>query len=165
VTGSLVHEALAAWRFPAEVDAPFQRWCEARARGYGITDGRQRADAVQRTRRLLLRFQAHPLFGEMEGAERRLHEVPYSLFVDGRVERGIIDALHRSHGAWTLVEFKTDDVRDEADFERLLAEEGYLAQAQRYASAAERLVGQEPRVVLCLLNYAGAVHVHPVTTG
>jgi ATP-dependent exoDNAse (exonuclease V) beta subunit len=165
VIGSLVHEALAAWRFPADADPEFERWCEARARGYGVTDGEQRANAVRRTRQLLLRFQIHPLFHEMDSAHRRLHEVPYSIVVDGRVERGIIDALYRAEGVWTLIEFKTDRVRDQADFERLLAEEDYVGQAQRYASAAERLTGQRPGVVLCMLNHAGAVYVHQVAGG
>jgi ATP-dependent helicase/nuclease subunit A len=162
VIGSLVHEALAAWRFPAEADPEFWRWGEARARGYGVTDGRQRADAVRRTRLLLLRFRSHALFGEMDGADRRLHEVPYSIVVDGRVERGIIDAVYQRQGAWTLVEFKTDHVTDQADFARMLAEEDYVGQAQRYATAAETLIGRQPKVVLCMLNYAGAVYVHRV---
>jgi ATP-dependent exoDNAse (exonuclease V) beta subunit len=165
VIGSLVHEALAAWRFPTAIDPEFERWCEARARGYGITDGGQRADAVLRTRSLLGGFRSHPLFREMDGADRRLHEVPYSIVVDGRVERGIVDALYRSEGVWALVEFKTDRVRDQADLERLLAEQDYVGQARRYGSAAERLVGQRPSVVLCMLNCGGAVYLHPVASG
>jgi len=163
VVGSLVHEALAAWRFPSgDGDPAFARWGEARARGYGLADPRQLADAVRRTRRLLLRFQAHALYQEMETAEQRLHEVPYSLAVDGRVESGILDALYQREGAWTIIEFKTDDVRDEAGLNQLLAEENYLAQARRYQAAVERLLGWRPTVKLCLLNYGGAVRLVPV---
>jgi ATP-dependent exoDNAse (exonuclease V) beta subunit len=167
VVGSLVHEALAAWRFPegdpsTGSERSFDRWAEARARGYGITDSRSLADAVRQCQRLLLRFQVHPLYQEMETAQQRLHETPYSLKVDGRVDSGIMDALYLREGAWTIVEFKTDEVRDAADFERLLAEKDYLAQAQRYALATERLLGQRPRVILCMLNYAGGVYLLPV---
>ena len=98
-----------------------------------------------------------PIVAEL-GA-RRLSEIPYSLLVDGRVESGIIDALYQCGAEWTLVEFKTDDVRDQADLTRLLAEEDYLAQAGRYLAAAERLLGQRPRFALCMLNYAGGVRV------
>jgi ATP-dependent helicase/nuclease subunit A len=191
VIGSLVHEALAAWRFPApstsgstgsphrsgqvpstggSTDSPhrsgqssghsFERWAEARARGYGITDPRELADAVRQTRRLLRRFCDHLLYREMDEADKRLHEVPYSLVADGRVESGIIDALYLRKSAWTIAEFKTDRVEDRADFERLLKREDYLAQAQRYEVAVERLLGQRPRVVLCMLNYAGGVYLH-----
>ncbi len=157
VVGSLVHEALAAWRFPEQTQ--FVRWTQARARSYGLTDPRQIDDAVAETRRLLQRFCAHWLFQEMDSAEERLHEVPYSLLVAGRLESGIIDALYRREGTWTVVEFKTDDVRDEAQLADLLEREGYREQAQRYAAAVERLVGHHPRVILCLLNYRGAVTI------
>jgi ATP-dependent helicase/nuclease subunit A len=165
VVGYLVHEALAAWRFPSGEAHPvtghgFDLWAAARARGCGLTDARQLADAVRRTRQLLLRFRSHALYGEMNAAARRLHEVPYSLMVDGRVESGIIDALYLREGAWTLVEFKTDRVEDQDDLERLLVEEGYLAQASRYVTAAEQLLGQTPRAVLCLLSSAGSVRLY-----
>ncbi len=159
VIGSLVHEALAAWRFP---NSGFERWAGARARGYGITDPRELADAMRQSQRLLLRFQAHSLYREMDAADRLMHEVPYSLVVDRRIESGIMDALYLREGVWTIVEFKTDEVRNKADFERLLAEEDYLAQAQRYISATERLLGQQPRFILCMLNYIGGVHLYPL---
>jgi len=156
VVGSLVHEALAAWRFPPN---GFEDWVQARARQHGIADPRLLEDAARHTRQLLSRFQADALYEEMAGADRRLHEVPYSRIVDGRVENGIIDALYLREGSWTIVEFKTDEVRDQADLDRLLAEEKYLDQAERYVAAVEHLLGQRPRSILCLLNYAGGVHV------
>jgi len=171
VVGSVVHEALAAWRFPGAEPvegarpepvegAVFQEWAEARARSYGITDPRELANAVNQSRRLLLRFQRHSLYKEMDGAERRLHEVPYSLVRDGELESGIIDALYLRDGAWTIVEFKTDSVKDWAEFDRLLEETDYKAQAERYVSAVEQLLGRRPRCVLCLLDWAGDVRVH-----
>ena len=165
VIGSLVHEALASWRFPADPDLDFERWGEARARGYGITDSQQLADAVRRTRQLLLRFRSHPLYGEMDRADRRLHEVPYSLVVDGRVESGIIDALYQREGTWTIVEFKTDRVKDQAELERLLAEEGYSAQAQRYIDRSGATAGPTASVILCMLNYGGTVYLHRLGAG
>ncbi|MGB4803534.1 MAG: PD-(D/E)XK nuclease family protein, partial [Anaerolineae bacterium] len=159
VIGKLVHAALAAWRFPDAEDT-FEHWAAAQARTYGLTDARQLTDAVHESRKLLLRLRAHPLHAEMSGADRRLHEVPYSLVAaDGRVESGIVDALYRHGGDWAIVEFKTDEVRDAAALERLLAEEDYLAQAERYALAVERLMDQRPRIVLCLLDYASRVHI------
>ena len=165
VVGSLVHEALAAWRFPTEQSTQrggFERWARARARGYGLTDPRQLADAVRQSEALLTRFHVHPLCFEMVAADRRLHEVPYSLQMEGRLENGIIDALYQRQGVWTIVEFKTDAVRDPADLSRLLADQDYVAQSQRYVAAAERLLDQRVQAVLCLLNYAGQVHVHRI---
>ena len=159
VVGSLVHEALATWHFP---HTDLARWAEARARQYGVTDRGQLDDAIARGRRLLRRFRAHPLWKEMNEAERLLHEVPYSLPVDGGVESGIIDALYRQADRWTIVEFKTDRLAGEADLLRLLKHEDYRAQARRYRHAVESLVGERPRVIVCLLNYAGGVHLYPV---
>jgi len=159
VVGKLVHAALAAWRFP-DGDSAFERWAEGQARSYGLTDADQLADAVCASRKLLLRFKEHPLHAEMAGAGRRVHEVPYSLATsEGRIENGIIDALYLRDSVWTIVEFKTDHVRDAAALDRLLMEADYLAQAERYAAAVERLLGSRPAVSLCLLDYAGGVHV------
>lgn len=158
VVGALVHEALAAWRFP---DDSFPPWVAARARGYGLTDARQINNAAQKTRRLLLRFRQHPLCAEMMGAARRLMEVPYSRAgKDGRVESGVIDTLYWQEDSWTVVEFKTDRVKDAAELERVLAEEDYLAQAGRYGQAVEQLLGQQPRLLLCFLDVGGGVFVH-----
>jgi len=156
VVGSLVHKALAAWCFPK--GGGFDRWAEARARGYGLTDRGQLADAVRQSRRLLLRFQAHQLYREMDGADRRLHEVPYSLVVDGHIESGIIDALYSGgQESWRLVEFKTDDLRDENELREGV--EKYIPQMRRYARAMESLLGQEPRAMLCFLGYKGGVRI------
>ena len=100
------------------------------------------------------------LHAEMVAAERRLHEVPYSrLSEDGTLESGAIDALFRSDGRWVLVEFKTDWVEGQAHLERTLESEDYVEQVARYVAAAEHLLGERPRPVLCFLNYAGRVRL------
>ena len=48
------------------------------ARSYGLMDQQQLTGAVRQSRRLLIRFQQHPLYTEMNAADQRLHEVPYS---------------------------------------------------------------------------------------
>ena len=68
-----------------------------------------------------------------------------------------ITKLLERDGAWTLVEFKTDEVRDRAAFERVVAEKGYREQVRRYARACERLLGARPRCLLVMLDYGGAV--------
>lgn len=162
VLGSLVHEALASWRFvaPDVPDESFTRWAESRARSYGLADTAQLKDAVRSTARLLLRFRSHPLYQEMNTADQLLREVPYHLETDGRVESGIIDALYRRGAQWTLVEFKTDELRDEAELIHALDENDYIIQSRIYASAIERVLAVRPRAVLCFLNVAGAVRLY-----
>ena len=95
----------------------------------------------------------------MNSAERCLHEVPYSLPVDGAVESGRMDALFLQDDTWHVVEFKTDAVRDESERERVLAQTDYLAQVQRYRQVIEVMLGQKPKIIFCWLNYAGRVEV------
>jgi ATP-dependent helicase/nuclease subunit A len=155
IVGALVHEVLAVWRFP---DNGFDQWVKARAREHGLADEQRLGDAVRQTRKLLSRFKNHSLYAEMDTAERRLHELPYSRTLDGgAVEQGIIDALYLKDGTWTVVEFKTDRLRDAAALTRLPEKEKYRAQIRDYGVAVERLTGNEPRLILLFLNYGGNV--------
>ncbi|MCA9969509.1 MAG: PD-(D/E)XK nuclease family protein, partial [Anaerolineales bacterium] len=154
LVGTLVHAALALWRFPG---AGFDAWVTARAREYGQTDTQQLEHARAATARLLARLRQHPRFGDMARAERRLHEVPYSYVRSGQVETGYVDLLYRVDGAWRLVDFKTDRVADEAALRRILAQTDYRAQVQGYGTAVRRLLGVEARLELCWLDYGGEV--------
>jgi ATP-dependent exoDNAse (exonuclease V) beta subunit len=157
IVGSLVHEALAVWRFP---DSGFDQWVKARAREHGLADESRLGDAVNRTKKLLSRFQNHRLYVEMDTAERRLHELPYCRPAGrGGVEQGIIDALFLKDGSWTVVEYKTDRLRDAADLNQLLEEKDYLDQLGRYTRAVEEFTGHQPRSSLVLLNYGDAIHL------
>ncbi len=158
VVGRLVHLALAHWLFPDDRAVDFHVWARAEARSCGLTDQEEVHDAVQRAARMLQRFRSSELYAEMADAERRLHEVPYSVSDgDGGVEIGVIDALFWADGCWTLVEFKTDRVQDPAVLEALLAEKDYVPQVGRYLAAAEQLLGERPRPVLCFLNAKGSI--------
>ncbi len=158
VVGQLVHGALALWYFPDDARGrDLHSWADAQAHGYGITAETERDDAVRRAARLLRRFQDTPLYAEMAAARRRYHEVPYSLTTTQGMESSVIDALYETAKGWVVVDFKTDDIRDEEALIGMLTQEGYVNQVRRYQSAAERLLGVRPRAGLCLLNYAGTV--------
>ncbi|MCL4299574.1 MAG: UvrD-helicase domain-containing protein [Anaerolineae bacterium] len=159
VVGQLVHAALAAWRFP---DESFEAWALAQARNYGLVDERQLAHAVQESQRLLHHFQTSDLYREMNQAEQRLHEVPYSWELEGRQESGILDALFRNNGTWTVVEFKTDRVWDEVGLNRLLAELDYLSQVQRYTEVVKHMLDQTPQAILCWLNFGDSILIQEI---
>jgi ATP-dependent helicase/nuclease subunit A len=159
MVGSLVHEALAAWRFPGE---GFLEWLAGRVHRYGFNNAEGVREVVEEAARLMARLRAHPFYTTMDEAERRFHEVPYSLMIDGEVESGAIDALYRRDGVWTIVEFKTNRIFNEASLRALLWSEDLLLQGQRYLQAAHLLLGGIPRLVVCLLDYRGGVSVPPV---
>ena len=163
IVGKLVHEALAGWNLPQNRNDPgFRRWLHARARAAGLVTEGSIAHALRRAIRVLLRFQEHPLFEEIAGAERRLHELPYALAGNDGPETGKLDLLYRSQGMWTIVEFKTDEVSSEMDFRDLLRREDYEAQVRRYAGAAETLLGSRPRCLLWMLDFRGESRVFSV---
>lgn len=150
VVGSIVHEALALWRFPG---AGFDAWVTARAREYGITDSQQLGHAQAETARLLHRFQQHPLFQEIAAAQQRRHEIPYSYQQDGVMETGFIDLLYQVNGVWTVVDFKTDRVGDKMTLQRLLATTDYVQQVRGYGTAVQHLLGVTPNLKLYFLNF------------
>jgi ATP-dependent exoDNAse (exonuclease V) beta subunit len=156
VIGSIVHEALALWRFPGPA---FAAWVTARARGFGLTDPQQLHHAQTETSRLLRRFQQHSLFQEIAASEKRLHEVPYSYQHNGAVETGRIDLLYWQEGAWKLVDFKTDSVRNEAALQQLLAAKDYSQQVRRYGTVVQQHLGVAPQLFLCFLNCGGDVRL------
>jgi len=167
VIGKLVHAALAAWHFPG--DAHFGDWLRAQAQSHGLHDTAQLDDAVRRAQRLLGSFRRHPLYAEIAGVEVRRHEVPYTLAedsADGAPVVGQIDLLFRANGRWTLVDFKTERLRDERAREQALADDGaYRAQIERYLAAVAALLGERPRGLLCLLDDRGACSVVEIGAG
>jgi ATP-dependent helicase/nuclease subunit A len=153
VVGKLVHEAIRRWRFP---DAPdFEVFLYPHALETGLTDQIEIAHAMQQARRLLERFRAHPLWAEMNAAQR-WHELPYT-WVD---DTGIIDLLYRNgEAAWTIADFKTDEIRHADQVAQQVTEKKYDEQLRRYAKAVEAQLGVRPRTMLVFLNVAGQVMV------
>ena len=152
VVGKLVHEALRRWRFPSEDNFDVFLWPFALEAG--LTDAAEIQATLNEARRLLNRFQAHPLCAEM-GSAVRYHEVPYALAGDS----GVIDMLYRSDGGWTIVDFKTDELRSLDEMRETIRNEGYDAQVRRYADAVAAQLGQRPRARLVFLRVAGEVQV------
>jgi ATP-dependent exoDNAse (exonuclease V) beta subunit len=153
IVGLLVHEALEHWRFPGD---GFERWVTTRAREYGLADQGRLQDALKQTGRMVAQFKAHPLYAEMQAAELRLHELPYSLVDDGGlVKQGVIDVLFLKDGAWTVLDYKTDRLRDEASVLGFKDKQKYRVQVQSYGAAVEQITGHQPRLILLFLNYGG----------
>jgi ATP-dependent helicase/nuclease subunit A len=156
VVGTLVHEALRRWRFPDLPD--FEPFLRPYALQAGLIDPAEISRTIGEARRLLARFQAHSLYAEMSAAER-YHEVPYCASLEDSCKTGIVDALYRSDGRWTLVEFKTDEIRDPTALDEHISDKGYDQQVQTYTAALTQLLGQQPRALLVFLNCGREVQV------
>ena len=147
VVGSLVHEAIRHWRFP---DDDFEAFIKPFALEAGLTDPEEIRATVRTVERLLERFREHPLWAEINAAER-YHEVPYTL----PGNRGIIDLLYRTEAGWVIADFKTDDVRSETEMWETIKRGKYNEQVARYADAVTTQLGQRPRALLVFLQVGG----------
>lgn len=164
INGSLVHDALAAWRLPG--DGHFEDWVRARAYHYGLVAREQQQAALARVRELLSRFTALPLYAQLQDTVRH-HELPYykeeQVIIDEFPESDsprtrYIDLLYRAgDDRWAILDFKTDHFGDHLDTPGLLqwaAEKEYDAQVASYARAVRHLLNltYTPHAFLCLLD-------------
>ena len=158
VVGRLVHEALRHWALrlgASELEARLRPM----AWELGLTQAATIHAALREAGRLLERLHAHPLFAEIDQCAERYHALPCLL--DGLP--GTIDLLYRLPVGWTVADFKTDELRDDAALAEVLP--GYRKQLARYASALAQqlnLPGQ-PRALLVFLNLKGSVNAIPVS--
>ena len=157
VVGTLTHAAVRHWRFDDRLTAFLRPF----ALEMGVVDEDEIHTAVLETGRMLRRFRAHPLWVELDAAER-WHEVPFSIVEDGRVVNGIIDLLYHVHEDWRIAEFKTDQLRPEADLLAHIQRKAYDDQVRRYVHAVRLQLGVAIEAVLVFLNVGDRIAVVPV---
>ena len=158
VVGRLVHEALRRWRFPNRGSdrlnpMGLEDFLHPFALEAGLTDPAEIHAAVQESYHLLERLVAHPLFVELDSAERH-QEVPYFLpakYPQGD-ERGVIDLLYRTDSGWYIIDFKTDEIHSEEQARLTIQREGYDVQVRRYARAVADQLKVQAKTRLVFLN-------------
>jgi ATP-dependent helicase/nuclease subunit A len=151
LVGRLVHEALRRWRFP---DDSFDAFLYPFALESGLTAEDEIRAAIHESRKLLERLRAHPLFRELDSAEHH-HEVPY-YSPEGR---GIIDLLYRIGETWTIIDFKTDEVRSDEEARSAISQNGYDRQVARYAQAIATQLNVQPKTRLVFLNVIDSISI------
>ena len=158
--GRLVHRAIQQWLFPG--NPMLSRVLETAAIEAGLADLSQRTEALRLAEILLERLQRHPLSQEIEQAEERYHEVPYTrLATKNRVDTGYIDLLYRSTDGWQIVDFKTDSLRSVNELDT--AVEQYRPQMRRYSQAALDLLREPAHVRLCFLDDEGRISLQEMS--
>ncbi|MBN1266947.1 MAG: UvrD-helicase domain-containing protein [Anaerolineales bacterium] len=158
--GSMVHAALRSWLFPENEE--LIDLLEAAAFAERLIDTRQRRQAVRKSVRLLDRLRSHPMWEEINGADERYFEVPYTLpGIDSRgTDTGRIDMLYKKEDRWIVVDYKTENLKSEEDIQKAVQE--YSAQMERYRRAVRLLLNAEPAVQICFLDAMESIHVESV---
>jgi len=157
VVGTLTHAALRHWRFAEEGLESFLR---PLALEMGIVDPDLVHASVLEAARMLRRFRAHPLWAELDAAQR-WHEVPFSIAESGRAENGVIDLLYRVGDNFKIAEFKTDRLSTENDLRAHIRNKGYDEQVRRYLRAVRLQLGVEAEASWVFLNVGNQVVITP----
>ena len=159
VVGAMVHEIIRRWTFPGT--AARLNTLDTLALEAGLIDADQRRRAVTESEKLLIRLEEHPILNEIEDAEERYHELPYSRpHPSWTVDSGRIDILYKVNGKWKIVDFKTDELRDEEAV--LKAAEEYGPQMNRYRETAQQLLHVQAVTSICFLDAMGAIRLVPL---
>jgi len=87
---------------------------------------------------------SHPLMDRVRKAKRFFREVPFSVFLAGKIMEGKIDLLFEEEEGWVVVDYKTDEVSGDALQERF---EAYKEQGIWYARAVEEATGERVKEV------------------
>ena len=157
VVGTLTHIALRHWYFVADGLETFLR---PFALEMGVVDEKQIHIAVQEAARLLRRFRVHPLWAELDAAQR-WPEVSFSIRESDQPVDGIIDLLYRVREDWKIAEFKTDRLRTGADLLAHIRKKAYDDQMQRYVCAVRSQLGVEVNAAFVFLNVGNEVSIVP----
>jgi ATP-dependent helicase/nuclease subunit A len=159
VVGAMVHEIIRRWSFPGT--AARLNTLNVLALEAGLIDADQRRRAVDEAEKLLMRVQEHPILTEIEGADERYHELPYSRpHPSWTVDSGRIDLLYKVNGEWRIVDFKTDELRDDEAVQKAVEE--YRPQMNRYREAVQQLLHIQPVTSICFLDALGGIRLVPL---
>jgi ATP-dependent exoDNAse (exonuclease V) beta subunit len=152
--GNMVHEAIHRGLIPVGPEAG--EFLDTLALREGLVERGQRERAVNESIKLLRRLERFPRWDEIEGATERHHELPFSRSLPSSESPiGTIDLLYKTDLGWHLIDFKTDELRDDGDLERAIEE--HRGQLVRYQKALNDLIKIDAKAYICFLDFQGAV--------
>jgi ATP-dependent helicase/nuclease subunit A len=150
MVGRVVHRQLADWGSLTLPEVELRRRLEASARMDGLTEIGSVTDAARRAWQMLTQLRQSVLFDEIDLAEKRFPELPFSLDTPLGILEGIIDLLYQSQdGVWHLIDWKTEWVKEE-QVQQPGAE--FLTQLALYAHAVKSILSVPAQASLVYLN-------------
>jgi len=155
--GKLLHMAVQRWEFRNAQE--LRIFLERSALRLGILDSVTRNAAIDKAKLLMERLQAHPLYEEINSAERRYHEIPYETWDEVKKERGRLDILYQTENDWKIIDFKTDQLNSFSNLpdERKME---YKAQLLRYQNSVYQQLKVKPSARFCFLNLGAEIELY-----
>ena len=146
VRGSLAHRAIELW-FTTGVRPQLTEL----ARAFTTDQGDREIERIAADVDVMLDLlDASPLAATLRDPGTRAYfELPFSWDWNGAPVHGAMDLAYESDGAWHVVDFKTDEAREDALAE---AAAPYLPQLALYSAALEHAIGQRPKGSLLFLR-------------
>ena len=148
ILGKIVHKAIQRWLFPD--DPRLTAMLETESYSAGLVTSEQRREVTERATELLNRLQAHTLWKEINLAQERYSELPYSYLINDTVENRVIDLLYRDNFGWHIVDFKTDPIHSFVQKNHLI--QVYTSQVGKYKAFMESKFGISVSGQLCFLD-------------
>lgn len=162
IVGKLVHKGLELWRFPGNTDSD-SRLEEAfdtiLMQSERLNFG-ERQKAVKKAVKLLEKFRSSEIYDRICKAEKCWHELPFSIPGKNHTINGVIDLLMKTGNDYTLIDFKTDELKSTEELEQAM--EKYAIQLAGYRRAVKMTVGVYPDTEVCFLDYCEQVWSIPI---
>ena len=155
VLGKIVHKAIQRWLFPG--DPHLASLLEMETFNAGLASEKLRQETIDHATELLVRFRQHPLWEEINAAQERYAELPYTYTINDKVENRVIDLLYQNTNGWHILDFKTDPVLTPTHEDELV--QVYTPQVRRYANVVESKLGQPVQARICFLDDQGQVEL------
>lgn len=149
IVGNLVHEVLRDWRF--EDEGSIDQLLRRLVRQKGMEAGEDLEEVIHISKILLLRFQRHPIWLEIQNASERYHAIP----LHEKDGTAYIDLLYRTESGWNILDFHTGSLKGEAAVQAALEmrRPGLLEKLR----AVQTRLGVLPRGGVCFLDVSHQV--------
>ena len=106
-------------------------------------DSAEQQTVLEKAQMLLARFRDSKERQDIESAEKRWHEIPFSFTKWNYTVNGIIDLLVKKEKGFTIIDFKTDELKNESDLSD--AVDRHTHQFEEYRKARSVTLGEDAR--------------------
>ncbi len=160
--GKLVHKGIELWRFPGEkgIDPVLGDAFGKILLQTDNLDTGERQAVLEKAEMLLSRFRDSKERLDIESADKRWHEIPFSFTKWDYTVNGIIDLLIKNDKGFTIIDFKTDELKSKSDLSD--AVDRHTHQLEEYRRALSTTLGEDAHCYICFLDYCGKVYLNPV---